>query len=607
MATTPSTELDFDQIKQSIITFIKSNPTFTDYDFEGSSLNAIIDILAMNTHTNAYLASMGHSERFLDTAQRRGSVVSRAKEMGYMPRSAVCSTAFIDVTAYDASGVQLLSRGTAFTSSNDNGSYNFLVADDSTSNTSGGNQIFSNLKIIDGYRVQNTFTVDTTSNIRSIFTIPNQNIDTSTLKLYVRDSAMSVGRTEYSLAEDVYELKSSSKVYFLQESYDGSYQIYFGGDVLGSQPVNGNVIDIDYFVTKNYGDSNGCTIFGFNGTIDNASSILINTVQVAFGGADKEDITSIKVNAKKSNSAKERSVTVPDYELALIELFDFIKSVSVWGGEDNIPPVYGKVFISVQPVAGYTISDAIKRDVLTPAIRKKSMLVVIPEFVDPNYLILEFDTSLKFNASQSTSTQQYVEAGVKTAVNNYVNSISKFNSDLLHINLTASMKAVDPGIISLSTTKRVGFKVSPLIGVTTTYSRSINNPIEAGTIGSTKFNVLNGIVSSLVTIREITGKFTSIIGTKGDTQTVQSLGMYTDTGELVSEIGSVNMSSGQFDFAFAVLSYLTANRFVQISCKLKSEDIITARNQILTMDTVSEDTTIGLSNNNRVTTEIYTK
>lgn len=605
--TTPITDLDFDGIKTAIIAYIKNNPTFTDYDFTGSTLNAIINILAYNTHANAFLASMLHAEGFLDSAQKRGSVVSKAKELGYTPRSVSCSTAFVDVSAVGASGTLLVQRGTTFTASNDNGSYNFLVADDVSSVPDGVNQKLSNIKLMNGTRVINSVLIDSSSNIRSIVTIPNMDVDMSTLRVYVRDSVSSLEQTEYVYAESAYDLGSTSKIFFVQESYDGYAQIFFGSNVLGFQPVDGAVVTLDYFVSTEKSDADNCLTFAYGGAFGTSTSHTVTTVQSSFGGSDKESTDSIKINSKKSYSARNRIVSVPDYELVLSNKFSFIKSASVWGGEDNKPPVYGKVFASIQPVSGYIITDAVKRDVIVPTLRKTGVLTITPEIVDPSYVFLSFLTKLKFNKSKTSSTQQLVEAAVKNQVKSYIEKISAFNTDYLNSDLSALIKQVDPGIVSVNISKNVSFTVKPLIAVSTNYTKDIANRIVEGTVVSTKFTVINGNGVSNVTIKEIPGRTQNITQSDGTTIQLASLGTYTDTGELVAEIGTVNLTTGLFTIAINVLAYISSSRFIEISFRLVNEDITTVRNQILDLNSVKEDTAIGLLDNNRVITEIYTK
>jgi hypothetical protein len=550
---------------------------------------------------------MVHNEAFTETAQKRGSVVSSAKEKGYTPRSYRGSEATLNVTVNNVGDTLFLKRGSVFTASNDNRTYDFLVVSDTASQTSGLNQIFTNLAVKNGVQVSNLFAVDTTANIRSIYTIPNSQVDTSTLRVYVRDTTASTSRIEYTLAENAYGLTGESRVFFLQEGYDGKYQIYFGSDVIGKQPVNGNLVEIDYFVSPENKNADGCKTFFYGGTIGNISGTSITTVQSSIGGAVKESIESIKVNASKSNSAKERSVSVSDYELAISEKFPYIKSSAIWGGEENNPPVYGKVFVSLQPVVGVTITEATKQNVIAPIIRKNSVLTVIPEFLDPEYLNLSFTTKIKFNSSKSVASKAVTEGLVKTQVANYIEKISTFNTDYLQSELEGLIKSLDPGISSVSISKQVGFKITPLIDVNTNYSRNIANAIIPQTIGSTKFTVVTGTETAVVSIKEIADKTISITTNTGIIQQVATLGLYTDSGELVQEIGTVNLSTGKFDFTINVLDYLTVNRFIHISFTLVDDDVSTVRNQIIVMNSVAEDSAIGLINNNRVITELYDK
>lgn len=606
--TTQITELDFNNIKSEIIDFIKSNPTFSDYNFEGSALNAIVDILAFNTHSNAYYANMIHNEGFIDTAQKRSSVVSKAKELGYTPRSVSCATSFINlsVSGIDTNTSVTIPRGTQFSSKNDNGMYQFLVAESVSSNTLGTKRVFNNIKLVAGKQIQNYFTVDTNTNIRSIFTIPNKNVDITTLKVFVRANTNSISTTEFFKSENVFELTALSNSYFIQESYDGFFQIYFGNNVLGIQPDNGNIIDIDYVVSESYGLPNGCEVFTIAGSIAGSTSILVSTTQTAFGGAGKEEIDSIKFNAVKSNSARNRSITVNDYELILKEKFNFIKSVSVWGGEDNVPPVYGKVFISIQPVGGFQVTDYIKKNVLTPVIRDSSILTVIPDFVNPTYTNLEFNTKIKFNPIKTILPQIDVSTSIKNSIFNYITEISSFNRDYLESELMTKIINVDPGIVSVSIDKLVGFKMTPIIGIESNHIRSINNEIVQGSIKSTKFITYSVDSQHSVIIKEVPDKISSIINTDGSTSFVAYLGLYSGS-ILIKEIGIVNLKTGEFNISYILWAYMSTTRHISLTCKCKNDDIVVKRNQILNLDMNIEDSLIGLFDSNTIVSEVYAK
>lgn len=606
----PMTELDFDQIKSSIITFIQSNPTFTDYNFEGSALNAIVDILAYNTHNSAYYANMLHNEGFLDTAQKRASVVSRAKELGYTPKSVGCSTAYIDINVLNvAANVNQLyiGRGTSFSSTNDTGTYKFINTENLVSTFDNGIHTFKNVKIVNGTMVNNKFTVDIISNIRSIFNIPNKNIDISTIKVFVRETAGAVNTVEYFNSASIYDLRADSRSFFIQESYDGFYQIYFGGDVLGKQPINGNIIDIEYVVSTLYDTADNCTSFTYSGvSVGNNVSYNIATKQKSFGGAYKEDIDSIRYNAIKSNTTKTRIVTASDYEIYLKSNFNFIKSVSVWGGETMSPPVYGKVYISIAPMSGYVVSTTVKNDVIYPAIKSASVMTVIPEFIDPDYICVEFTTNIKFNPNKTVTKIFSIENTVKTIISNYISSISSFNLDYLETKLITDMIGLDPGIITVNIEKLVGFKISPITNVDTVYSKQILNPIKQGTLSSTKFNVYYDTLQE-VSILETIGKTTTVQNSLGQLDTLQYIGVYTSTGILVKDIGYYNTRTGEFNINIKIYSYITSSNFISINFKLINTDITVSRNKIIILDTVKTDTRIGYFDNNKVVTEIYGK
>ena len=606
--TRPITELDFDQIKSSIIDFIKNNPTFTDYSFEGSALNAIADILAYNTHNNAFYANMLHNEGFIETAQKRASVVSKAKELGYVPRSCVCSTAYIDVTVFNVnSGIPAtLGRTATFSSGNDNGNYTFSAVDNLTASIIGANHKFSNVKIVNGINGKNRFFIDTVQNPRSMFTIPNKNVDISTLKVYLRDTFSAVGREEYTLTENIYEVDGNSKVFYVQESYSGEYNIYFGDDVIGKQPINGNVVEVDYFVANEFSNSDGCRLFVLADSFGSTTSTNVATKQISFGGSEKEGIESIRANAIKSNSAKERAVTDLDYGLILREKFNFIDSASVWGGEKNVPPVYGKVFISVRPVSGFVVSDATKQEILTPLLRKYSLLTIAPVFVDPSYLYFAASTKIKFSINKTTTNSLEIEGRVKSTIIEYINSISQFNTDYLESVMVSSISNLDAGIVSVSVDKTVSIKLDPLLGVVVSHKGSVNNRILPGSIRSTKFNTFTD-VSTVVSIREIPGKVTISTNNLGKIRELQSVGLYTVDNLLMEDIGTINLFTGDYQFAFSLSSYVSGNRFISVKFGLVEDDIQTTRNQILIFDTVGEDASIGLNNNNIVVIEPYDK
>jgi hypothetical protein len=279
--------------------------------------------------------------------------------------------------------------------------------------------------------------------------------------------------------------------------------------------------------------------------------------------------------------------------------------VSVWGGEDNVPPVYGKVFISIQPVDGFSVSDSIKRDVLTPAIRESSILTILPEFVDPTYTNLEFVTKIKFNPLKTVMQQIGVETSIKNTIINYIDEISVFNMDYIESRLLSKISEIDAGIISVHIDKKIGFKMTPIIGIESNHIRNLNTGIVRGSIKSTKFvTYLDGTYS--VSIKEIPDKYTDLLNADGSTSKIATLGMYSGS-ILVKEIGTVNLKSGEFNISYVLWSYLSSTRFISITCVCEEADIVVKRNQILNLDINIEDASIGLLDPNVTITEIYAK
>jgi hypothetical protein len=589
MATTPIVNLDFDQIKEALINYIKADPAFSDYNFEGSALNAIADVLAYNTHTNAYYANMLHNEGFLDTAQKRSSVVSKAKELGYIPKSISGAQAYVNITIYNQpiNGIVSLPRGTQFVSTNDYGSHKFVCAETYYSTTVSNTSVFNSVRLVEGKLVSNNYVI---TPITQFLTIPNKNVDVTTIKVYVRETINSQTREEFTLSTSPLDIGLVDKIYYLQESYDGLYQIFFGQNAIGYQPPTNSAVTIEYIVPSGNDKANGCRTFYSDSISD---SILVNTTQVSFGGAGRENIDSIRHNSKLAYTSRNRAVTELDYEIVLKQKFDFIKSISVWGGEKNVPPVYGKVYVSIQPIAGYVISDQVKKDILMPEIKKYSVLTLIPEFVDPFYLDVEFVTTLKYNPDNTTLGKNEIISEAKIKVYDYVSNISVFNSDYINSDLISRLSSINSSIESVDITKKVGFKISPLINKNVKFLKNLDNPIVPGSIYSTKFNInVNGTVT-IVHIKDI--------------QSTKQLGLFDNDEALIDTIGTINYTTGAFDFTFTLYSYINSNKFIYIRCTPSSADIVCSDNKILTLQPDITDSSIGIVSNNVVNTIVYKK
>lgn len=459
MAQLSLVNLDFDSIKTDIKNYLSSQSEFSDYDFEGSALNILIETLAYSTHQNAMLAHMMANESFLDTAVKRNSVVSIAKSLGYTPRSRRASTATINfVVTPDPSYSETtltLSRDYAFICSIANvGVFNFYPDKDYSSTLESRNGLtafyFDNIPIKQGVRVANRFIVDS-NNLSGPFIIPNANVDTSTLRVRVQESGSVNTTVTWKLSETILDITSTSKVYFLEENGEGLYTVGFGDNVVGQKLQSGNIVIIDY-ITCDGEKTNGGKTFSSSVVITgNQESKNITTVSNSRGGQFRESIESIKQNAPRFRSSANRAVTVSDYQTLIMNSNTSIKSCTVWGGENNNPPIYGKVFISLQPTAGSVITQDIKDEILANVILPKAPVAILPEFVDPEYIYVTLNVNATFDSTLTNRTKGQIETAIATEVQDYFNNeLNVLNKDFYYTKLLNYIQDVDVAINSVT-------------------------------------------------------------------------------------------------------------------------------------------------------------
>ena len=366
MSTNTSTisvsELDFDYIKQDLITYFQSQDEFTDYNFEGSSLNVLMDILSYNTHINAYMANMMANEMFLDSASIRQSVVSKAKEIGYTPRSVRSSKAIVDIAINNVTGAPqeiTMDAGIIFDT---NYKYTFatkqdyiLYPNESVPTT----YEVQDVELYDGNYVNYSYTSNTNDSDQR-FIIPSIDVDTSTLRVFVKPDENSSEIVEYSLNDDLNRLKPDSCVFFIHETPEGYYEITFGDGILGKDIINGNYIILTYIIAVGKEEANYINTFNPLVSIGGYGSYYITTSEPSYGGAEKESITDIKFNAPKMYQSQKRAVTIEDYETFLLSDYPWIDTINSWGGEINDPPIYGKVFFAIKPKHTEFLSNKLK-------------------------------------------------------------------------------------------------------------------------------------------------------------------------------------------------------------------------------------------------------
>jgi len=484
--TTPQvTNLDFDTLKGSLISFLQSQSTFKDYNFEGSALNTLVDLLAYNTQYNAYYLNMVANEMFLDSAVQRSSVVSQAKVLNYTPKSAIAPTATVNVVFTNVTTNSLtLPAYQNFISSAINGvNYTFVNTDSYAANRDANNTVtFQNVVIKQGVPAAYNFTVNSSTNPTYIFEIPDATIDTTTLEVVVQESSTNSSFVVYNQATNGLEVSNTSTVYFLQEALDGNYQIYFGDGVLGNKLTDGNIVRVSYLSTEGSAAA-GANSFIMMNTVSGYAPSAVKSIYPATAGGDKESIDSIKFQAPKAFASQGRAVSKNDYITVIQQntLGYAFDAINVWGGEENNPPVYGKVFIALKPQGSYSLTDVQKQQIISNLIQPISVLTVSPTIVDPDYTYLKLNVTVYYNPSITNQTAAQIQAGVTAAIQNFgLTTLNTFNSTFSSYDLLTAIQNYDKSILSSDFKVQLQKKFYPNLNSSTTYTLDYSTPLAKG-------------------------------------------------------------------------------------------------------------------------------
>lgn len=486
MADLRITELEFEQIKQNFVKYLETQSEFSDYNFAGSGLNVLLDVLAYNTHYNAILAHLMSNEMFIDTAQKRSSVVSIAKTLGYTPRSNSAATAVVEVQLESSSaGPLTLNKNTKFSSTVNGKALTFVTVDTYRANKIDGVFTFNNVILKQGsYITQNT-TIDPT-NLSGPITISNSDIDISTILVTVQNSASDSTTTVFTNTTTVIDISGTDQVYWLEEGQNGFYTIIFGDNVIGKALTAGNIVTISYVAT--YGpDGNSASTFSCQQQIAGDTPVT-TTIATASGGSLRETIDSIRFNAPRFNSTRDRAVTIDDYKSIILRNFDKAKSVAVWGGEQNIPPIYGKVFMSVDPKTDYIITDLDKEYLINQVLRPRSVLSILHEFVDPIYLYVGMDVNVTYNAHKTPFTSAQIESIVNKEITNYfTNELSTLEKRFYYAQLINKIQISHRAILGSLIDIHLQRRITPLLNIPENINLYFTTEIEPNSIRSTKF------------------------------------------------------------------------------------------------------------------------
>ena len=588
------TEFDFDDVKDNLKVFLKNQSEFKDYDFEGSGMSILLDILAYNTHYLGFNANMLANEMFLDSASLRSSVVSHAKTLGYEVTSARAPIATVNVALSTTDASKTMPAGTAFSTTVDDVSFQFVTIADVTASGAGGVVTFNNAKIYEGTYITSKYLVDT-SDAAQRFLLPDSRSDTSTLKVQVQNSASDSTVTTYTKVTDISQISSTSSVYYLQEVENGRHEIYFGDGNVSKSLSDGNIVILQYVVT-NKTASNGASTFTAPSTIDGVSSITVTTVSNAGGGAEPESLASIKLQAPLDYASQGRAVTTDDYVVYTKKLFANTQAVSVWGGEDGgfdpatgvtSVPEYGKVFISIRNTTGQNLTDTEKTQLVNDFAKFK-VTSITPVIVNPETTFIILGITFQYDSNVTTKTQSDLETLINTTLSNYnSDNLQDFNRPFRHSQLTGLIADTDNSILSNVTTVTLAKFVTPVTSTATAYTLSFDNAFfhphdghnsaAGGIVASTGFFIDGNTTREYFFDDDGNGNLRIYYLVAGVRTYFNSLAGTVDYDNGTIKINSVKIT-GVSDVDEA-----TSTRF-RLTVLPNSNDIVPVRNQLLELD-----------------------
>ena len=592
-----ASELDFDNIKNNLVAYMKAtDTTFNDYNYDGSAMSTIIDVLAYVTHVNSMNANFSLNETFIDTAQLRSSVVSHAKLLGYTPRSIAPSTAVInmkmnyDVTAtplwnHDGSNIPLplsMPRGTKFQTTIDGITYPMFNSATQTINfdaTDGW--LFENVGIEQGTLAEISYTYQ--NNAFETYLIPSKNVNTAAIKVTIVDSGSTNASKVYSLNSNVVNLDGTSEVYFLEEGRDSYYEIKFGDNIIGKRPGNGNTVKIEYSIIPSGVDVNGATVFTMTDSLNGNSNETITLVSKATGGAARETKEAIKFNAPLAHVSQNRAVTPDDYKAIIKNEFADVEAVAVWGGEDHDVPDYGKVYISIKPLSAETLTDDQKTTIKTSILKPKNVVSITPVLVDPEYTYIDLEVYFKFNPNLATVTASGLATSIRSTLVAYNDDTLKtFGGVYRDSNVLKKIDDTNISILSNITRIKMTKKITPVLGTATKYTLKFNQALTD--LDATTAALGSYVESTDFTYAGQTGKLKDFYDSSSDTRIIQIV----DSADLVlaTNVGDVNEETGTITLdAFQPTAVPTGSTTIDVTVKPASSDISPTRNELLTINT----------------------
>ena len=487
MPYTQVSNLDFKQIKTSLKEYMRAQSDFTDYDFEGSTLSVLLDTLAYNTYYTAFNTNMVVNELFIDSATLRDNVVALAKQLGYRPKSATSPTAYVSFTVTYTNPTTdtelLLKKGTGFTATYDNNVYNYVVLDDVKAQVANGVATFTDVAVNEGTQLTNTFVINSASKSQR-FILDNRNIDTNTIRVKVYPTGGSFNEP-YLIADNILGVDGTSKVFFLDEIEDERYEILLGDGVLGKKLENNARIEVSYLITSGP-ESNGVRTFVFSGVLENPNnvsppsfSVTINSTVAAAGGEEIESTQKIKYTAPKAYGTQERAVTADDYEAIVRKVYPATSDIIIFGGEDQEPPQYGKVFIVLKPTDASYLTSLTKNKIVAD-LKKYVVASVEPQIVDPSILYVEMNSKIYYNSLITDQTPTQIRDKVIGSIQSYIDTsdTEKFNGKFRYSKFVGVIDDADKSINSNLTSLTMRKDFYPSLNSTFYYEVCFQNAFD---------------------------------------------------------------------------------------------------------------------------------
>jgi len=582
--------LDFDTLKSTLKSYLKNQSQFADYDFDGSNMSVLLDILTYNTHMNAFYTNMAVSESFLDSAQLRNSVISKSKELNYVPRSAKSSKATINIS-FPQSNLSIfqIPFGTRFTGKSGSNTFTFTTNQSYILYPSAG-KFTSAIDLYDGSYITDTFVVDTSVEAQR-FIMSNDNIDTDSLTIVVSQDGGQTN-TLYTQATNLYGLTPTSNVYFIQATEDTKYELVFGDRVFGNYPLNGSVIYSTYRISS-AGGADGSTNFILDdnlGPINGIGSITssISITQVASGGSTAEDIESIKFNAPRHYQTQDRAITTNDFKNLVMMNYRDVKAVNVYGGETiNTSVNYGRVYIAAATYSGAPLSNFEKQDIET-FLADKCTLGIVPKMIDPDYLYLLITSYVYYNPKVTVNSPTDIKNIVTNAISNYnSNNLINFDTTFKLSRLEAAINDSDKSISSNETYVSLRKNINPQLNTDSYIDIDFRNEITPGSFSSTVF-ISNGQNYQYTDFNPSNITIVPVQSTNGQVNAVnKSKNVYLKN---ISKTETYSVA-GQIDYATGkiALNKITVNGFVdsssiQFFATPNNLDIITKGNDLIQVD-----------------------